>query len=204
LSDIARREFGWQGVFEEIRSFDLSVSFNLDPRELEELMRLAHEPDRLLGLAAVPGSVEGLMSLAGLGFEIAVVTGRPSSAREPSRGWLQRQGVPFSRLLFVDKYSRATADDKRGGTVSLDELRAMPFDLAIEDAPTMLTFLARETPLAVIAFGRPWNERYIDEHPEFVSRVSRCVGWDAVLRRVQALSLPVEAEPRGEEPDVHS
>jgi uncharacterized protein len=195
LLALAAREFGWRGRFEEIRSFDLDVSFRLKASELDRLMQLAHEPDELLGLEPVPGAAEGMRSLASAGREVAVVTGRPAWSREASSEWLRRHNVPHSALLFVDKYGRARGGDDGAGVMSLEDIRKAGFELAVEDAPAMLRFLAERTAVPLIVFDRPWNAEAVLGLNGPAARLIRCRGWSEISRRAVEICARAREEP---------
>jgi len=182
LALIAKREFGWQGAFRDIRDFDLGVSFNLTDVESTALLDLAHEPEALLSFSPVPGAVEGTKSLATAGLKIAVVTGRPVGTRRQSLDWLRQHDIPFDALIFVDKYGRTSSKDGREDPISLGDLSAMDFCAAIDDAPEMLTFLAERMTASVIVFARPWNAGHLADRHDYGSRITRCETWPEILR----------------------
>ena len=82
--------FGRRVAFEEIRSYHLGDSFDLAPAELDEFMRLAHEPDALASIEPMPGAAEALADWRQRGYQGFVITGRPPATREMTLGWLER------------------------------------------------------------------------------------------------------------------
>jgi uncharacterized protein len=182
LGALARRDFGWQGAFEDILNFDLGLTFRLSPRQVQRLMDMAHTPEVLLSFQPVPGALEGMRGLADEGRKVMVVTGRPPTTEGPSRAWLDGLRIPYADLLFVDKYGRGEGfkGAKRSSVVDLEDLARMKFAFAVEDAPSMLTFLLKRTRTPVVLFDRPWNATFLDEHPGYASRVKRARGWREV------------------------
>ena len=191
LSVLAQEMFGRQVPFEQIRAFDLQVSFNLDATQYEALMHAAHESAFLLGLPALPGCVEGLQAWQRQGHEVVVVTGRPSATHQISHGWLQQQGLASLPVLHVDKYNRPHAVPPGAPpTLSLATMLREHFDVVIDDSPVVLDALQTRPAGRTIVFDRPWNRTYDCPAP----RVTRCRGWREVLFSVppvrQAATLP--------------
>lgn len=140
--NLLETHFGKSATFASMHAFDLGVSFSLKPDELQRLLALAHEDDVLKQLRAVPGARKGLDQFRSMGYDIAIVTGRPPSTEEATRWWLQKQRMPHQQLIFVDKYGRADPDAFDDRVVTLEGLRGMTFSYAVEDSSgTWLSFL---------------------------------------------------------------
>lgn len=182
---ILRRDYGKTVEFEDIACFDLGRSFALTPPELEEFMRKAHEPEILSSLEPVEGAVEVLEDWVAAGYEVAVVTGRPSSTHEVSREWLVEAGIPHQSLTFVDKYSRLGRPTDGGPpVVPLAELGRTQYRLAVEDSTDMAEFLAGELGLQVLLYDRPWNRQpspSVDAGA--AGEIHRCNGWREIAER---------------------
>lgn len=188
LSQLARRDFGWNGAFEDIHSFDLGTSFALTHAQVQTLMDLAHRPEVLLAFEPVPGAADGLKKLAAMGYEITICTGRPPDTRTHSIAWLRRHGIPFGAFLIADKYGRIPGGAS-DGVVSLDELAGMDFRLAIEDAPVMVRFFAERTEVPLLVFDRPWNAGEAERFAAHGSRITRCRDWEEVVRCAGAVGM---------------
>jgi len=180
LVDLLAAEFGRRVAVAEVTCFDLSASFGLGPEELERFMDRAHDPEVLQRYQLRSGALEGLAGWRGQGREIWIVTGRPASAAPGTRRWLERVGVPFDELLFVQKYSGRTYDPgDDGATVAVEELGSLGFDLAVEDSAEMAVRLRDELQVPVLLLDRPWNRDLPDEP----GRLRRCADWAEVLAR---------------------
>lgn len=156
-----RREGSWAPDFEDIRFFDLHVSFRLDNAAYDAFMQRAHRDEELLALVEVPGACATLRAWLDDGLRPVVVTGRPPYAHGASRAWLDERGLRDLPLVIADKYNRFTAPPPPGVTVSrLDDLRRMDFALAIDDAPPALDFVAASGLCPAVVFDRPWNRDY--------------------------------------------
>ncbi|MBI4677590.1 MAG: bifunctional metallophosphatase/5'-nucleotidase [Elusimicrobia bacterium] len=205
LLGVLERDFGKKVLFDDVRHFDLGRSLGLEPDELAEFMNRIHQPDVLLALPPVEGAFPVLETWIRAGCEVCIVTGRPSSTQGPTREWLERHAVPHSGVLFVDKYSRQSAARGASVALSLDELSAMPFALAIDDAPTMLSFLLERMTASVIIRDRPWNRTDVRVPRDARDRVLRCAGWAEIAVSVKARTCPrtrrtAPAAPRSSRP----
>ena len=157
LIDLLRDEFGRTVAYEDVHDFDLGHSFSLTRTELDAFLDRAHDPDVLAGLAPISGAAETLRDWSAQGFELAILTGRPPSTRPTTEQWLAGHGIPYDNLEFVDKYGRFGDEAGVDGALSLDDLAALRFRLAIEDSPTTAVFLAENGVAPVILLDRPWN-----------------------------------------------
>jgi hypothetical protein len=155
---IVLREFGRRVAFEQLTDFDVGVACGLRPAERDELYRIVHEPDELLAMAPVPEAIALLGRWAESGREIAIVTGRPPAAREPSLAWLARHRVPHHSFTQVDKYGRF-AGDAAAGSLSLEALAARSYCWAVEDSLPMARFLAGRMRVPVALLDAPWNRQ---------------------------------------------
>ncbi len=178
LSTLARDLFGRHVPFEDIRAFDLSVSFGLDRVQYERLMAAAHSAEVLLALHEIPGASRTLLKWMEAGHEVEVVTGRPFSTAAPSRAWLETHGLGAVPVLHVDKYHREppppSPDAPRALTV--EEFCGREYDFAVEDSPVAFGHLGRIPGCRVAVFARPWNADAPMPSPLF----RRCAGWDGV------------------------
>ena len=177
FTEVLEREFGKRVAFEEIFSFDLGRSFGLSPEDVAELMRRMHEADVLAKLQPVKGAIPAVQRWRRAGFEVDVVTGRPPSTRDVSEQWLAAHGLPFSVLIFVDKYARGHKDHGATRVVALSELCRMQFRFAVEDSPGMVRFLAENMSMPVAVLNRPWNADELGVRPDAAPRVHRCRDW---------------------------
>ena len=176
---VLEREFGRTVAFEDIVSFDLGRSLDLNPDELAEFFVAAHRDEVLDRVEPMAGALEVLNSWVRGGYEISIVTGRPPSTEEASRRWLDRHRVPFHSLTFVDKYPRdihpGAGVSETTEPVSLETLAARRFSFAVEDSMKMARFLAETVGVEVCLIDRPWNRELVG-----VEGVSRCLNWRQV------------------------
>jgi uncharacterized HAD superfamily protein len=180
LAELINHHFDRRVPFDEIPSFDLARSFDLSAAQHEELMRLAHRPETLGSIRPMEGAVDVIRAWSEAGYAVAVVTGRPASAREVTRAWLEEHRVPHASLWFVDKYGRP---DPHGGTeqpLPLAELERHEFALAVEDSAEMSVHMAGHVGVRVALLDRPWNRsaELDPAHP-----IVRCRGWSEIAQR---------------------
>ena len=88
FTEIAERLFGIVLPYEEVRFFNLQDSFKLNDDEYEKLMTEGHRPEILLSYEETPGAVRTINNWIDKGHEIFIITGRPFSAFDASRRWL--------------------------------------------------------------------------------------------------------------------
>jgi len=182
------REFGRSVAFEEIRSYHLGDSFRLAPAELDEFMRLAHEPEALDSVRPMPGAAEALADWRRRGYEVFVVTGRPPATRQDTLGWLERHTMAYAEFHFLDKYSEFYSGQQgtSAGTLCLADLPGLDFSLAVEDFPGAAEHLARTVRVPVALFDRPWNREVEELGDNEGAPLVRCRGWADIGRRFPA------------------
>ncbi len=154
-SAVIEQEFGRQVRFEDLTCFDLKVSFQLTEKEYRHFFDRIHQPDMLMNFDPVPGAGETMARWIDAGHRVDIVTGRPPLARETSLAWLDRQKIPFSEFIMVDKYNRC--EEHHPGVISKTQLMARPYDLAVEDSLDTALFLAKHMAVPVLLYDRPWN-----------------------------------------------
>jgi uncharacterized HAD superfamily protein len=187
---ILAREFGRKVAFEEIRSYHLGDSFRLAADELDEFMRLAHQPEALRSVEPMPGAAEALAEWKRNGHQVFVVTGRPPATRDDTLGWLQRHDMAYTEFHFLDKYSEFYSGQHGTpeGVLCLADLPALDFSLAVEDFPGAAEHLARTVGVPVALFDRPWNRGVEEIDDPGAAPLVRCRGWAEIRRRFPASS----------------
>ena len=185
---LLEREFGRRIGFEEIRSYHLGDSFRLAADELDEFMRLAHQPEALRSVEPMPGAAEALADWRRRGYEVFVVTGRPPATREDTLGWLDDHAMAHSEFHFLDKYSEFY-DGRHGtaeGVLGLGDLPGLGLSLAVEDFPGTAEHLARNLEVPVALFDRPWNRNVAERDGAAEAPLVRCRDWREIRRRFPA------------------
>ena len=170
---ILEREFGKCIAYEQLTHFDIGAACNLQPNERDQLYRIVHEAHELLNLEPVADAMQVLQRWSAAGYEIAIVTGRPPQSQEVSLEWLARHHVAFETFTMVDKYGRFATDDTVA--ITLNELSARRFCLAIEDSLPMAQYLAGQMGVPVALIDCPWN-RADAEH----SGIARYSTWSEI------------------------
>ena len=175
FSKIALEMFGINVPYEKIRFFDLDKTFDLHGEQFDMLMKRGHEPDVLLSYEETPGASEVINEWVSLGHEVSIITGRPFSAYEPSRLWLDRHGLQNVRLYCLNKYGRDGVYDS-DYSLELDDYYKMKFDYAVEDSPKAFKFFDHLPDLRVLVFDRPWNRECAFPNDNY----RRCSGWSVI------------------------
>jgi hypothetical protein len=185
LTGLLEEHFGKTVEFDTITSFNLGQSFALEPAEVNRLMDLAHEPAILHRMPPLDGAAQALTDWQTAGYEVWIVTGRPPSSAEASEHWLVKQGIPYHRLAFVDKYSRFDHSRDGSPTLSMAELSRIPFRFAVEDSPVMIDFLIARMQVPVFVLERPWNIGHLPAD-DAVTPMVRCRDWTEIRSKIHA------------------
>jgi uncharacterized HAD superfamily protein len=179
---IVEREFGKRITYEELTNFDIGTACGLRPEERDSLYRIVHEPDELLQMAPIDHAIATLHQWAGTGYEIAIVTGRPPDAYEPSLAWLAQHHVPQHSFTMVNKYARF--DTENTVAISLDELASRDYCWAVEDSLPMAQYLASQMNVRVALIDCPWN-RSAENH----ANVGRFSDWATIAQALPTQKL---------------
>ena len=184
LSKLAGDLFNKEVPYENIQFFNLQKSFDLTEDEYEKLMIEAHLPDVLLSYEETPGASTVVNEWLDQGHNVSIITGRPSSAYEPSRKWLDEHGLERVKLFCLNKYGRDSFIKNSEFTLELEDYYKMKFDVAIEDSPLAFKFFDHLPDLKVNVFNRPWNQNAELPNANFV----RCTNWDVIRDNVAAMN----------------
>jgi hypothetical protein len=106
FSTLASDMFGLKIPYEKIKFFDLQKSFSLTDAQYEQMMIQGHKSEVLLSYDETPGAVKTVNSWIDSGHDVKIITGRPFSAFEPSRRWLNEHGLERASLYCLDIYVR--------------------------------------------------------------------------------------------------
>ena len=182
FASLAAELFGIRVPSEGMRYFNLQKAFGLTDEQYDRLLVKGHEPELLLSFEETPGAPETLREWIARGHSVSVITGRPFSAYEPSRAWLDRRGLRDVPLYCLDKYGRENFLRNSAFSLTLEDYYQMHFDFAVEDSPLAFRFFSHLPDLRVLVFDRPWNRE--EAFPD--SRFRRCLSWEDVRKAVDA------------------
>lgn len=180
FSGLVQDMFGKDVPYENINFFNLQKSFDLTDKEYEDLMIKGHTPEVLLAYAETTGASETVNGWLEEGHEVSIITGRPYSAFEPSREWLDQHGLKQVKLYCLDKYGRDSFIKGSEFSLKLEDYYKMHFDIAVEDSPMAFRFFDHLPNLKVMVFDRPWNREC--ELPG--ENYTRCHDWKTIRRLV--------------------
>ncbi|MEE3468202.1 MAG: 2-dehydropantoate 2-reductase [Eubacterium sp.] len=170
--------------YEKIRYFDLQRSFALTEDQYEYLMTEGHKPEVLLSYEETPGAVEIVNSWVDSGHTVSIITGRPYSAFEASRAWLDRHGLDRVKLYCLNKYGRDAFIKDSEFSLEIEDYKKMPFDFAVEDSPSAFHFFDHLPDLKVMVYDRPWNQNC--EFPTAGFR--RCYDWETIRSEAKKIA----------------
>ena len=128
FSKLITEMFDMDIPYEKIRYFDLKRSFSLTDEQYKEMMIRGHEPDVILSYDETHGASKTVNSLIDAGHEVSIITGRPYSAYEPSRLWLDRHGLERVDLYCLNKYGRDSFIKNSEFSLEIEDYKKMHFD----------------------------------------------------------------------------
>ncbi|MCR4902383.1 MAG: 2-dehydropantoate 2-reductase [Butyrivibrio sp.] len=181
FSSLVSELFNKDVPYENIKFFDLQKTFSLTKEQYEQMMFEGHRPEVLLKYKETPGASETINSWIDMGYNVYIITGRPYSAYEASRLWLDRHGLERVKLYCFNKYGRDSFIKNSEFSLELEDYYKMHFDYAIEDSPLAFKFFDHLPELKVMVFDRPWNHEF--ELPG--SNYTRCVNWETIKELVK-------------------
>ena len=185
FSKLAGEMFGRNVPYEEIRFFELDKSFNLNDAQYEQFMIRGHQPEVLLSYEETPGASSVINEWISCGYEVSIITGRPFSAYEPSRKWLDDHGLQRARLYCLNKYGRDSFIKNSDFSLELEDYYKMTFDFAVEDSPRAFKFFDHLPDLRVLVFDRPWNRDC--EFPN--EKYTRCLNWESIRNMIKNMGM---------------
>lgn len=144
------------------------------------MMIKAHTPEVLLSYEETPGASETINKWIDEGHDVYIITGRPYSAYEASRQWLDEHGLQRVKLYCLDKYGRDSFIKDSEFSLKLEDYYKMHFDYAVEDSPLAFKFFDHMPELKVMVFDRPWNREAALPNENY----RRCVDWETIKKLV--------------------
>lgn len=168
---VLKDDFGKEVPFDDITDFDLGVSFDLDDTSLAAFFHTIHQPEILESMETFTGAKETMLRLKDHDAEIWLMTGRPPRTEASTKAWLSSNGIPYDHLFYVNKYGHVDEVPESGNFISLNDLKSMRFDYAVEDSATTAIFLAQNEVAPVLLMDRPWNRSFD------IEGARRVTGW---------------------------
>ena len=176
FSELAVEMFDKHVPYEQIKYFELNKSFDLDDDQYERFMKRGHEPEVLLSYEETPGASKTINEWLSQGHEVSIITGRPFSAYEPSRQWLDEHDLKDVKLYCLNKYARDSVIYKTDFNLELEDYYKMKFDFAVEDSYKAFKFFEHLPDLKVLVYDRPWNRECVFPNGNYI----RCMDWDRI------------------------
>ena len=176
FAGLVKELYGIDCPYGKIQFFDLQKSFSLTAEQYEQMMIKAHKPEILLAYDETPGAVKTVTGWLEKGHDVKIITGRPFSAYDASREWLDQHGLEKVDLYCLNKYGRDTFIKGSSFNLELEDYYRMHFDLAVEDSPAAFKFFDHLPDLKVMVFDRPWNKNCTFPNQNY----KRCTGWEMI------------------------
>ena len=176
FSTLADKLFGLDIPYGKIKYFNLQQSFSLNDEQYEQLMIEGHKPEILLSYDETPGAIATINSWIDKEHDVKIITGRPFSAFDASREWLNGHGLERVNLFSLNKYGRDNFIKGSTFSLELEDYYKMHFDYAVDDSPPAFKFFKHLPELKVMVFDRPWNQEC--ELPS--QNYKRCFDWKMI------------------------
>lgn len=180
FSGLAAEMFGLDVPYEKIKYFNLQKTFSLDDEDYDKMMIQGHKPEVLLSYEETPGAVETINGWIDKGYDVKIITGRPVSAIEASRKWLDLHGLSRVPMFCLNKYGRDTFIKGSSFNLELEDYYKMHFDYAVEDSPHAFKFFDHLPDLKVMVYDRPWNREC--DFPN--ANYKRCADWKIIKENI--------------------
>ena len=178
FTKLAKELFNIEVPYREFQFFNLQKTFSLTDEQYDELMRVGHLTENLLAYEEAPGASQTINKWIDEGHKVSIVTGRPFSAYDASREWLDRHELKRVDLFCVDKYGRENFNTGSTFNLTLEQLYSMNFEFAIEDSPSAFEHVTHFENCKVAVYDRPWNRTAAFPNDNFL----RCSTWDEIDR----------------------
>ncbi len=181
FSALVKKLFDKEVPYEEIKYFDLQKSFSLTQEQYEYMMIEGHRPEVLLSYDETKGASDTINDWLDLGYDVSIITGRPDSAYEASKTWLDNHNLDRVRLYCLNKYGRDSFIKNSEFNLEIEDYYKMRFDYAVEDSPAAFRFFDHLPDLKVMVFDRPWNHEYVLPEKNYF----RCPDWNKIRNLVR-------------------
>ena len=176
FSELVARLFGIDVPYENVQFFNLQKSYSLTDEQYDRMMVEGHTPEALLSYEETPGARDTVNGWIDKGYDVSIITGRPYSAYDASRQWLDQHGLERATLYCLNKYGRDSFIKNSEFNLEIEDYYRMHFDIAVEDSPSAFKFFDHLPKLQVLVYDRPWNHEC--ELPG--SNYIRCYDWDTI------------------------
>ncbi len=130
-----------------------------DKKEYEKYKNFVNEEGTMLG-TIVRNADKVIKKLAGEGHKIIILTGRTGKQAEYAKRFLQRQGIPYNHILYIegdnpiDKSRRLTSVE--GNERKKIIVQKLKLDCLIDDLPAYFVPLSG-TGVLLLLINQPWN-----------------------------------------------
>ena len=178
---LVKEIFGKDIRYEEVKYFNLQDAFSLTDEQYEKLMIEGHRPEILLAYEETPGAVQTINSWIDKGHDVKIITGRPVSAYDASRKWLDEHGLERVKMFCLNKYGRDNFIKGSNFNLELEDYYKMNFDFAVEDSPHAFKFFNHLPDMKIMVMDRPWNREC--EFPN--SNYKRCFDWKMIGQNIE-------------------
>jgi 5'(3')-deoxyribonucleotidase len=170
---LARLEGSGNGVSktkEDIRQWDEPLP-EADTDIEKVIVESLNDPEFVLGMEPVEGSISAVRDLSQAGHELFIITHRPRSTLDSTCEWLKEHGI----YQYVDNILRVTGPKVEGSA-----------DVLIDDNATNIFDFVHYGGHGIL-FSQPWNQSAVDQIVED-EQMSVAEDWTAVVEIIRKLS----------------
>lgn len=161
--------YGLDYSWYDMHTYEFYKAWHIPYGEAREYIEAYLESDTFESLDAVPGSREGVASLAE-NHSLVIITSRPRSTREETVDWLHSvYGDVFDEVLVTNGHGEGESRSKASYVSEYN------VDVHVDDNPSYCENIVSETQARAVLCSKPWN---VDK--EVDRRVARVDSWDDI------------------------
>ena len=164
IDRISQARYGVELPYEEQKTWGITL---LERDQLIACVEESHSTENVLGAEPYPGAVETVKAWSEQGHWIHVTSHRSEQARDATRAWLDKIGMPYDDLhCSYDKVTRC---------------RELGVHVLVDDSPVNLQ-RATEEGMVGATIIHPWNEHIVGG-----SDVVGARDWDELRERLEPI-----------------
>jgi len=141
LARVVKKHYDLKLTEKEICYHDLDLLLGISKKEKNQLVT----ETLLKDLTLIDGAKEALLKLYSEGNQILILTARPKELEHITKGWLERKGIPYSKLFQLNEGKKHVADVK--------------LDLVVEDNLEDAIGWSKKVK-NILVFDHPWNRSF--------------------------------------------
>ncbi len=162
---VVKKHYNLTLIEADIYCHDLNLVLGISKRDTVKLIRETLLDD----LELISGAKETLVKLESEGNQIFLLTARPSDLGDVTKSWLEKKGIPHSRIIQLNEGEKYLAK------VDLDLIVEDNLEDAIEWSQKVKS---------ILVFDHPWNQTF-----NALSIIKRVYSWDEICKEIEQLKV---------------